>query len=177
MPPDMGIRMRASALRSTSSGRPAPSLPTRRATGSHQFISQGARAGWSAESRRLDASVRMFEEASCARRIGRAGPVRIGKRNAAPADARSALGENGLAVPLWPEADVTAPVAPNAAAVRRMVPTLPGSWTPARTTRSGAADFAGASSSSKETLRGSTSAATPCGCSVSAMPSKRRSVV
>jgi len=38
-----------------------------------------------------------------------------------------------------------------------------------------AADFAGARSSSKELCAARPSAATPCGCSVSAMPSKRRS--
>src|SRR5437763_15519689 len=37
--------MRTSAERSTSSGRPAPSLPTRRAMGWHQSTSQGARKG------------------------------------------------------------------------------------------------------------------------------------
>ena len=85
--------------------------------------------GWSSaeSSRELEARVRMEDARNCARRIGRAMPARSGRCNAAPAEARSAFGEKGLAVPLWPEAAVTAAVAPKAAAVRRMVPTLPGS--------------------------------------------------
>src|SRR5229473_2156728 len=180
MPLAMGMRMRASALRSTSSGRPAPSLPTRRATGWHQSISQGARSGGSPSrgSWTLDASVRTPATLNCARRIESDIPARIGRCRAAPAEARRAFGEKGFAVPLMPEAAVAAPVAPNAAAVRRMVPTLPGSWTPAKTTSKGAQAETGARTrSSKDVSRGLTSAATPWGCSESARPSKRRSVV
>src|SRR6516164_8136540 len=65
-------------------------------------------------------------------------PAKIGKCSAAPAEARIAFGAYGLAVALWPVADVTAPVAPNAAAVRKIVPTFPGSCTPASTTSNGA---------------------------------------
>jgi len=111
-----------------------------------------------------DASVRTLAIFSCVRRIGNDIPERIGRWRAAPAEARRAFGEKGLAVPDWPEAAVIAPVAPKAAAVRRIVPTLPGSWTPARTTRSGEhAEFGkGAlSNSSSVTMRGRTSAATP----------------
>src|SRR2546427_547354 len=188
----MGMRTRTSALRSRSSGRPAPSLPTRSATGWHQSTSQGAKSGgaasldWDALKRAPTASAPWTVEArvctpaslSCMRRIASDMPASMGKWSAAPADARSALGENGLAVPLWPEAQVAAPVAPKAAAVRRIVPTLPGSCTPTRMTRR-AAFFVPAlnRSSSEAAVRGSTSAATPWGCSVSARPSKSRSVV
>ena len=66
----------------------------------------------------------------------------------------------------------------SADAVRKIVPTLPGSCTPASTTSSGEhADSGMRSRSSKLAARGFTSAATTCGCSVSATPSKRRSVV
>ena len=168
--------MRASALRSTSSGKPAPSFPTRRATGSHQFTSQGASSGESPSRGlcTLEASVRTFATRSCVSKIGKDIPASIGKCNAAPAEARNAFGENGLAVPLCPEAVVTAPVAPNADAVRKMVPTLPGSCTPARTTSSGEqASPCTRRISSSVAARGATSAATPCGCSVSAIPSNR----
>src|SRR5207244_12464831 len=92
---------------------------------------------------------------SCARRIERDVPARIGRCKAAPAEARRAFGENGFAVPLMPEAAVAAPVAPNAAAVRRIVPTLPGSWTPAKTASRGAqAEPWSRTRSSKEVSRG-----------------------
>ncbi len=115
---------------------------------------------------------------NCARRIGSETPVSSGRWSAAPAEARRDLGAKGFAVPLCPEGTAAAAVAPNAAAVRMMVPTLPGSCTPARTTIRGAAlDGDGREMSSKVKVRGVTRAATPWGCSVSAMPSKRRSVV
>src|SRR6266496_6800421 len=83
----------------------------------------------------------------------------MGRCRAAPAEARRAFGEKGLAVPLIPEAAVAAPVAPKAAAVRRMVPTLPGSWTPASTTSNGAhAEAEVRTRSSNETSRGLTRA-------------------
>src|SRR5271163_1276448 len=123
MPLAMGMRMRASALRSTSSGRPAPSLPTRRATGSHQSTSQGESSGVivlegdalkcvptteedaDGEASCADeARVRTLAIFSCVRRIGSDIPERIGRWSAAPAEARKAFGENGLAVPDWPEA-------------------------------------------------------------------------
>src|SRR5260370_36275374 len=88
---------------------------------------------------------------SWARRIESDMPARTGRCKAAPAEARRAFGEKGFAVPLMPEAAVAAPGAPKAAAVRRMVPTLPGAWTPARTTRGGAQAERGArTKSSKE---------------------------
>lgn len=73
------------------------------------------------------ARVRTLAIFSCARRIGSDIPERTGRWRAAPAEARKAFGEKGLAVPDWPDAAVIAPVAPKAAAVRRMVPTFPGS--------------------------------------------------
>src|SRR6201999_2343634 len=84
-----------------------------------------------------DASVCTPATRNCVSKIGKDIPATIGRCNAAPADARSAFGEYGLAVPLWPEAAVAAPVAPNAEAVRIIVPTLPGSCTPASTTSNG----------------------------------------
>src|SRR5260221_12092399 len=108
--------------------------------------------------------------------MGRATPVSSGRWSAAPAEARRALGENGLAVPLWPEGEATAAVAPKAAAVGMMGPTLPGSCTPARTTIKGAAALAdGREMVSKEKVRGGTRAATPCGGSVLGHDSQRRS--
>src|SRR5258708_23498871 len=101
--------------------------------------------------------------------MGRAIAVSSGRWSAAPAEARRALGENGLAVPLWPDGEVTAAVAPKAAAGRMMVPTLPGSCTPARTTIKGDAPLAdGREMSSTAKVRGVTRAATPCGCDVAA---------
>ena len=61
-------------------------------------------------------------------------PCRIGSRSADPADARSAFGPNGSAVPTPSAGQVAAPVAPNASAARKIVPTLPGSCTPTSTT-------------------------------------------
>jgi hypothetical protein len=191
---------------------------------------------------------------NCVSKTPMAIPVSTGKCSAAPADARSAFGANGLAVPLCPVAAVTTPVAPNAAAVRTIVPTFPGSCTPANTTISAArplflapaasrpsfppgaprasfesgswvfvsescvsllcasaalsaslrgllpsllcalwvpisvasvlppffsetASFSRPTNSSNVTTRGTTNAATPCGCSVSAIPANNRSVV
>jgi hypothetical protein len=173
----MGMWMRASAERTMSSGRPAPSLPTSRAMGWRQSTCQGENEA-ADSSLTHDAREWMPLSLSWVRRMGRDIPATTGRCRAAPAEARRDLGEKGLAVPLWPVAEVTAAVAPNAAAVRRMVPTLPGSCTPARTTRRGAHAPSGVMKrSSRANLRGWTRAATPWGCSVSAMPSKRRSVV
>ena len=96
--------------------------------GWHQSSSQGAE-GASAEefSWTQVAMVEMALSLNCVRRMPREAPATSGRWRAAPAEARRALGEKGLAVPLCPVAEVTAPVAPNAAAVRRIVPTLPGS--------------------------------------------------
>src|SRR5580704_2405087 len=99
--------MRASAEWTTSSGRPAPSLPTRRAMGLHQSISQGAAAAplegfsWTQV-----ATVEMALSLNWVRRIARAAPATRGRWRAAPAEARRALGEKGLAVPLCPVAEV-----------------------------------------------------------------------
>src|ERR1700676_4732382 len=172
--------MRASALRSTSTGSPDPSLPTSNAEAAHQSTSQGASSGCSpvSGSCTLDASILNPATFNCVIKIGSGGPDKTARCSAAPAAARNALGENGLAVPLCPDAEIAAPVAPNAAAVRKIVPTFPGSCTPANTTSSGGQTPSGApTKSSNFVTRGATSAATPCGCSVSASPSKSRSVV
>src|SRR5258707_1592533 len=174
----MGMRMRASALRSISSGRPAPSLPTRRATGWHQSTSQGARSEGAASpegdalkrapttasdswaggtacraptsgggeptfSRTLEASVRMPAILNCVKRMARDTPARIGRLRAAPAEARSAFAEYGLAVPLTPEAAVAGPVAPKGAAGGGEGPPLPGPCPPPRQTRGGAEEDPG----------------------------------
>ena len=70
---------------------------------------------------------------SCASNTGIAIPRKQRKRSADPADARSALGDHGSAVPRV----ATAPVAPNASAERKIVPTFPGSCTAASTITSG----------------------------------------
>ena len=77
---------------------------------------------------------------------------------------RSTLGLVRSAVPLR----ATRPDAPSPSAVRRMVPTLPGSCT-ASSTR--ATLPRGVAMSSRVQARGSTTARIPCGCSVSASAS------
>src|SRR5579864_9149351 len=123
MPLAIGMRILASALCSTSRGRPAPSLPTNIATGLHQSTSHGANTASfppaspslaSALACATDASVCTPATRNCVSKIGKDIPATIGRCNAAPADARSAFGEYGLAVPLCPEAVVAAPVAPKA---------------------------------------------------------------
>src|SRR5260221_13883564 len=99
----MGIWMRASAEWTISSGRPAPSLPTRRAMGWHQSSSQGAEGGSPAEEF-LWTQVAMVEIAlslNWVSRMSRAAPATSGRWRAAPAEARRALGEKGLAVAGW----------------------------------------------------------------------------
>src|SRR5258706_11229392 len=108
--------------------------------------------------------VRTLATCNCARRIGSDIPASTGRCSAAPAEARKAFGENGLAVPLTPDAAVTAPGAPKADAVRKIVPTLPGACTPASTTNNGEhADSGMRSKASKLAARGFTTAATPSG--------------
>ena len=87
-----------------------------------------------------------------------------GSRNAAPMLPRSTFGLVSSAVPL----SATTPAAPRPSAVRSMVPTLPGSCT-ASSTRTTAPGAVGMSASDQ--TRGSTTATTPCGCSVSASAS------
>src|ERR1700675_1311671 len=115
--------MRASALRSTAAGTPDPSLPTSNAEASHQSTSHGARNGCSpvSGSCTLDASILNPATFNCVIKIGSGVPDKTARCSAAPADARNALGENGLAVPLCPDAEIAAPVAPKAAAVRKIV--------------------------------------------------------
>src|SRR5450756_937938 len=55
--------------------------------------------------------------------------VQTGRRNALPADARRARGENGHAQP----GVRSAAAAPNASPLRRIAPTFAGSWTSSRT--------------------------------------------
>ena len=129
-----GMRTAASAERTSSGGRPAPSLPTRSAAGPRQSASHGARLRTHPDDA---AYTRTPATRSCASRIGVATPRRMGRRSAAPADARSALGPNGFAVPMPPAEQAAAPVAPKASAVRTSAPTLPGSCTPAISSTSG----------------------------------------
>src|SRR5205814_6135057 len=71
-----------------------------------------------------------FEDAAIASNDSSVKPVSSGSRNAEPAEARKHLGFEGLTAPFRN----IAPVAPNASAVRRIVPALPGSCTPSRIT-------------------------------------------
>src|SRR5260370_3998307 len=101
---------------------------------------------------------------SWARRIESDMPARTGRCRAAPAEARRAFGEKGVAVPLMPEAAVAAPGAPEAAGGRPMVPTVAGSLAPAKTTsHGGEADRGARTKSSHEVCLGRTRAATPSG--------------
>ena len=68
-------------------------------------------------------------------RAARSAAFTSGTANTAPIDARTALGLNGSAVP-GPSATQEAP---NASALRRIVPTFPGSASPCRYTHSGPA--------------------------------------
>src|SRR5450432_2899617 len=157
--------MRSSAPCTTSSGKPAPSFPTSSATGSHQSTSQGHTGAFRSAltaSCTQDATVFTFRNLNCVIQITSDIPSKTGKCKAAPAEARIALGENGLAVPPCLVDAVTAPVAPNAAAVLNIVPTFPGSFTPASTTTSGEHIPSGTcNKSSTVNFRGCTNAATP----------------
>ncbi len=85
----IGIRMRASALRSTSTGSPDPSLPTSNAEASHQSTSHGASSGCSpvSGSCTLEASMRNPATFSCVIRIGSGVPDNTDRCSAAPAEA------------------------------------------------------------------------------------------
>ena len=85
----------------------------------------------------LDASVRTPATRNCVNKIGNDIPATIGKCSAAPAEARNAFGEYGLAVPLCPEAASRRARRSERRGRAKMVPTFPGSCTPASTTSSG----------------------------------------
>jgi hypothetical protein len=87
--------------------------------------------------------------------------LRMGRRKRLPAEARTALGFHALTVP----GSERMPSAPKASAERRMVPRLPGSCSPARTTMSGAS-FCVPRRWARVQSGGSTRAAMGCGVSV-----------
>ena len=109
----------------------------------------------------------------CARRPTREARPRFaataGSRKSAPMLPRTTFGLVSSAVPF----SATTPAAPRPSAERRIVPTLPGSCTPSstRTGRPGAGRI-----SVSVQRRGSITATTPCGCSVSASVSSSPSL-
>src|SRR5207245_649613 len=83
-------------------------------------------------------------------------------RNTLPAEARTAFGPNGSALP----GSTTRAGAPAAAAVRQIAPTLPGSWTRSSTTRGQRASRAAWIASASVASCTRTMAITPCGVTV-----------
>ena len=110
-----------------SAGTPLPSLPMRRATGPLSSDA-GGRLG------ARTAVVRMRTPASCRR-----GNILLRRRRE---EGRGRRCRRRRGRPWVPRADVPGrpmtPLAPKASAERRIVPRLPGSWRPAKTTISGA---------------------------------------
>ena len=158
---EIGIATRRTAARRRASDGPRPSLPTpRTTTRGREVTSQigspsdsSSQIGWPAraiDSTRADT-----------------GPRANGTNTAVPALARSAFGPRGSAVP----SPTRRPEAPNAAATRRIAPTLPGSWTPSRR-RSG--PFAPATRSSTDHATSSAQASTPWGATVSLTRTRSR---
>src|SRR5258708_4288523 len=110
----MGIAIRASATLSTSRGKPAPSLPINIAEGPVMSHFAGLDAS---SPRALAAYIFTCAIFNCASSTGMAIPRNIGSLKDDPADALSAFGDHGSAVP----SVATAPVAPNASADRIIV--------------------------------------------------------
>jgi len=179
MPLAMGMRMRASALRSTSSetgalvadrgGPPAGTNRPPRGRGA-AVLHRAARGRSKRECDACDLKLRGRIESEHAREDW--------KMQSSAGGGAQELRREGVGGTLMPEAVVAAPVAPKAQRWRRMVRRCrdperrPGRPAGERRQKEGPAR-----NRRMKSPEGETSAATPCGCSVSARPSKRRSVV
>jgi len=114
-----------------SRGKPAPSLPTKMASGPENLA-------WSRDVPLCDAVATRRSPRSFIRpRASDSFVLATGSRNTEPAEARTTLGLKGLTVP----SPSTTPPAPKASAERKIVPRLPGSCTPAITSRGPAWDY------------------------------------
>src|ERR1700722_7092423 len=126
--PEQGMVMRASHCAASSGARPLPSEPMTKAIDEVRLTSPIGWASWAIAARVwMPAWPRWTRQASSE-------DARQGRRKTLPAEARMALGFHGLTGP----GRQTAPETPKASADRMIVPRLPGSWMPERTTMSGA---------------------------------------
>src|SRR5699024_7578254 len=156
--PARGIRTRSGAAASVSSSSPCASFPK------SQAIRAGSSTSKSSESAYPLVAAAVIEAASSrARTSSISAPARTGRWNRLPAEARTALGERGSALVRVSSTRS----APAASAVRRRVPTLPGSRTSWSTTTV-AGPAGGSAASASATADGSSggsvpTATTPCG--------------
>src|ERR1700687_1514427 len=98
---------RASQLRTISAGSPAPSFPISRAAGDFQSASQGRAIGGTPSRVTSPSGTAAYaytpETRNRDSRAAQSAPCNIGNRSDEPAEARSAFGPSGFAVPNAPD--------------------------------------------------------------------------